>query len=607
MTLAPTDGAIRGLTAGGHPVGEPAVRSAPAYGLRFPRALSPAMVELWGYANDHGPAAGGLGAAGHLRRAMQLLWPQLYAGEVERGVPRWREDLELLTWAWCRYRIVTVIGHASAAKTHTFGHIAAASYLADSPNTIVTLTSTHLTGLRKRLWADTLSALQTADLGGGVRGAHLFDVRAHDMTVRPRGSREEKYIIEGIATDRGQDAVEKIQGTHSRRRRYVIIDEAQGTPPAIFEAASNLMTDPDFRIAMLANPTRRHSIFGTWCEPAAGWSSIDPDADRHWETRKGGICIRLDGLQSPNIRAGRTLFPFLVRQDYLDSVARAFGVDSPRWWTFVRGWFAPEGLTGSIYPAAVLHRAERAIEYALPPTPAAALDPAFEGGDQCSLVLGEYGNAGESPWALNVREVISVKVAVDETSDPLDFLIAAEVRRICTARGVAPENFILDTTGAGRGVAAILEREWSRRIHKCSFGGAPTTRRLRAGDAETAAELFDRFVSELWWAGRTWMEAGLVGNLGAQPRTLREQLSARQYETVNDRRISVEPKREMKQRLGTSPDEADAFVLLVELLRRKGAVAGARPADDLPRRRAAHYSRMLNPEKEYSHGPDQAL
>jgi hypothetical protein len=578
------------------------------YGLNFPDEMSEAMVELWCYANPDNPGlAAGPGKQVHLKNAMMLMWPHLYAGEVEPGVPRWRDDLELLTWAWCNYKIISVIGHASAAKTHTFGHIAAASYIADSLNSIITLTSTHLTGLRKRLWSDTVSAIKTANLGNGVLGGHHFDIRTHDMTIRPAGSKEDKYVIEGIATDRGQDAVEKIQGTHSRRRRYVFIDEAQGTPGAIFEASSNLMTDPDFRIVMLANPTKRYSTFGMWCEPENGWNSIDPDIDQHWMTKKGGICIRLDGMKSANIKYGRTVFPFLVRQDYLDSVAKAFGVDSPRWWTFVRGWFAPEDSLGIIYPGSVLNKAEAKIAYDFKPTPMAALDPAFEGGDQCSLALGEFGSAKGSKWAMNVTKIINIKVAVTETSDPMDFLIAKEVMRVCVEHGVAPENFIMDVTGAGRGVAAILEKDWSRLIQRCNFGGAVTTRKMKLSDVETSDQLFDRFVSELWWAGRAWMEEGLVGNVTHEFKTLREQLSARQYETVKDKKISVEPKREMKERLGYSPDEADAFVLLIELLRRKGATAGninsatTGNRRDPQRKTAVRYSRIENPDKAYMH------
>jgi hypothetical protein len=580
------------------------------YGVELPDELTPAQVELWAYANEHSPANGGLGKQEHLKRAMMLLWPHLYAGEAEPGVPRWREDLELLTWAWCNFRIISVIGHASAAKTHTFGHIAAASYLADSLNSIITLTSTHLTGLRKRLWSDTVSAIKTADIGDGLFGAAIFDIRTHDMTIRPAGSKEDKYVIEGIATDRGQDAVEKIQGTHSRRRRYVIIDEAQGTPPAIFEATSNLMTDPDFRIVMLANPTRRFSTFGNWCEPDAGWHTIDPEVDVHWQTKKGGVCIRLDGLRSANIRAGRTIFPFLVRQDYLDSVAKAFGIGSPRWWTFVRGWFAPEGLTGIVYPGSVLHKAEAPIVYQMAPTKCAALDPAFEGGDNCAIVHGEFGDARGSRWALNLTSVDNVKVAVTETSEPLDYLIAHDVMRRCKEVGVLPENFIMDVTGAGRGVAAILEKEWGP-IQKCSFGAGVSDRKLRKSDAETSKDLFDRFVSELWWAGRVWMEEGLVGNVGTHFKALREQLSAREYETVKDKKISIETKTDMKARIGYSPDEADAFVQLVELLRRKGATVGSALAavaggarDAAHLKHAVRQSAATNPEKEYTHGHD---
>lgn len=562
------------------------------YGRNWPADFTEAHIELYCMAHDMGPADGCLGREAHLKNAMHLLWPHVYQGEAEPGVLKWRDELELLVWAWSKYRVVTVLGHASAAKTHTFGHIAAASFIGDAPNSIITLTSTHLNGLRKRLWADTEMACRSTIFGD------IFDVRKHDMSIRPKGSQEDKYIIEGIATDRGADAVEKIQGTHSRRHRYVIVDEAQGTPAAIFDAAANLMTDPDFRMGLLANPTKKFSELGTWAEPTNGWSKIDPDVDLWWETKRGGVCVRLDGLKSPNIKHGRTIFPFLIRQDYIDRVASSYGVGSPRWWIFVRGWFPPEGLFGTVFPGNVLAKAEKKIEFQFAPRPIAALDPAFEGGDQCVLMLGEVGAANGNDNAFNVVESITIKVVATEGSDPLDYLIAREVMSVCKARGVKPEDFILDVTGAGRGVAAILQKEWSPAIQRCNFGGASTDRKLKVTDTEVSNELFDRFVSELWWAGRAWMEEGLVGGVDDKTKTLRDQLSAREYETVKDKKISIETKKDMKDRLGYSPDEADAFVLLVELLRRKGATAGsaaqmvAGSPDSRLTDRAKKYSKM---------------
>lgn len=228
------------------------------YGMEFPFEWTDTQIELWGYLNGHKKEDGGEGKEGHLRNAMMLLWPKVYAGEQEHGIPKWREEIELMVWAWCNYKIIPVLGHASAAKTHTFAHISAAAYLADAPNSIITLTSTHLPGLKRRLWADVCMAVNSSTLGP------VLQVRTHDMVIRPMGSIEEKYVISGIATDKTEAAVEKIQGNHSRNHQFLIIDEAQGTPGAVFEAAANLMTDADFKMAMLANPREKLSEFGSW-------------------------------------------------------------------------------------------------------------------------------------------------------------------------------------------------------------------------------------------------------------------------------------------------------------------------------------------------------
>lgn len=538
------------------------------YGLPFPSDWPQVKIELCCLAHQHPVEKGGLGMHGHLKRSMQLLWPHLYEGEVEPGIPRWRDEIEQLTEAFCTKRITSVIGHAAAAKTHTFGHVAAACYFADMANTIITLTSTHLGGLRKRLWADTVSACQTSTLG------HVVDVRSHDMTIRPAGSKEDKYIIEGIATDRGQEAVEKIQGNHSRIHRYVIIDEAQGTPPAIFDAAANLMTDQDFREVQLANPTKKFSEFGTWCEPVNGWQTLDPELDFVWLTKKGGICVRLDGMRSPNIRYGKNVFPFLLRQDYIDSVIISFGKDSPRYWTYVRGWFAPDGAVGIVIPATLVSRAETPINFKYPPRRIAALDPAFDGGDQCELVVGEY----DSEFHMNVVDDVPVKVVVTDTSDPIDYLIAREVIRLCkdVYKIEAPEDLIVDSTGAGRSVLAILRVEWGRGVESCQFGGAVTERTLKVTDSSKCVDLFDRFVTELWWAARSFLEEGMVGGIVQKFKLLRQDLVAREYETVKEKKVAVEKKSDMRSRLGRSPDSGDAFVMLIELLRRKGGKAGTK-------------------------------
>jgi hypothetical protein len=569
-----------------------------AYGYQFPEEWGSINIELWMLAN--GPKESN---HQHLKNCMMMLWPQIYTGEIVKGVPRWREDLELLTWAWSTYKTMAVIGHASAGKTHTLAHIAYVHYLASPLDTIVTLTSTHLPGLKKRLWSDVVSAHKTSSLG------ECMHVRTHDMTIRPvQHPKEDKYVIEGIAVDRGEEAVARIQGNHSRNHRFVIIDEAEGTHRAIFEAASNLMTDNDFRWAMLANPENPHGEFGSWCEPVAGWNSVDPDMEKYWETARGGICVRLDGLKSANFRhpspeGKKSYFPFLIDKEYTDRIEKSYGFESPRWWIFVRGWFPPAGSMGTIFSANILAQALERILYNYPPTPCAALDPAFEGGDECILEFGEYGKANGSDYAFNINALEVVRVVAKPGGDPLDYLIAYEVMAQCKEKGVKPQDFIMDTTGAGRGIHAILRKEWGP-VEKCDFGGKPSDRKLKSFEDRTSEELFDRFVTELWFAAKAFIEAGLVGGITLKYKTLREQLSARRYE-VKSKKESIETKKEMKKRVGYSPDHADAFVLFTELLRRKGATAGGSEvvARDSEKEveRAQIYSDVGNDE-EMAHG-----
>lgn len=572
------------------------------YGLEWGDSFTDTQIELLCMINRHPKSAGGLGMHGHLRNAMMLLWPETYAGEMEPGVPRWRDELELMTWAWCEVPITAVIGHASAGKTHTFGHIFSAMYLADPLNTIATVTSTHLSGLKKRFWADIVHAMQTNTLNMPMH------IRAHDLTMRPAETpKEDKYVIEGIATDRGADAVERIQGNHSRNHRYVGIDEAQGTPKAVFEAMSNLMSDRDFKAALLANPTKKFSEFGTWCEPTDGWARIDPETDMWWYTKRGGICVRLDGMKSPNVKHGRKIFPWLIDQTYVDQVKTSYGEKSPRYWAFVRGWFPPDGSTGYVYPTTVVVKSEKLVDFRDRPRKLASLDPAFEGGDDCVLTLADLGKNDKGEPALNLDRQILIKVEVTASGEPIDYLIAMETIRVCKENNVLPEDYIMDTTGAGRGVAAFMMREWSPSINRLSYGGATTDRPLKHGDPDTAKQLFDRFVTELWWAGRSFMEEGHIGGIDHRFPKLREQLSAREYESLNEKKVRIESKREMKDRLGYSPDYADSFVQLVELMRIKGAIAGRlapkATGGEHPRiKLASKYSRLEVASENFSGG-----
>ena len=115
--------------------------------------FTPLRIELECIRHRHKIEDGGLGYEGHLKEAMKLLWPHKFLGEIQPGYPKMRAVTEKIVWAWTQYKYIHIIGPASAAKTHDVAHLAWLEYLVSPKDTIITVTSTHLTGLRTRIFS----------------------------------------------------------------------------------------------------------------------------------------------------------------------------------------------------------------------------------------------------------------------------------------------------------------------------------------------------------------------------------------------------------------------------------------------------------------------
>ncbi len=156
--------------------------------------------------------------------------------------------------------------------------------------------------------------------------------------------------------------------------------------------------------------------------------------------------------------------------------------------------------------------------------------------------------------------------------------------RICSENRVAPENYIQDTTGNGRGVYAVLLTEWSRLVQKIEYGGEATDRPLRLSDPKPANQQVRYFVAELWFRASFLMQEGMLCGLKQLDEKTIEDLNSRHYtiKQVGETKLMlVESKAEMKKRLGRSPDYGDSYVQFGELMVRKGllkGVAGSKPA-----------------------------
>jgi hypothetical protein len=152
------------------------------------------------------------------------------------------------------------------------------------------------------------------------------------------------------------------------------------------------------------------------------------------------------------------------------------------------------------------------------------------------------------------------------SSEPVHYQLATQIQSRCDDRGCRPEDFGIDASGEGGGLADILAKEWSPAIVRVEFGGAPSDLPVSSEDLRPAKEVYDRRVTELWFTAREYLQAGQLR--GIDPWTAKE-FCSREFEDEK-RKIKLQTKRDMKSVYGMSPDIADCTVILTEVAKRSG-------------------------------------
>ncbi len=164
-------------------------------------------------------------------------------------------------------------------------------------------------------------------------------------------------------------------------------------------------------------------------------------------------------------------------------------------------------------------------------------------------------------------------------NDPVEDQIAWWVRDYCTMHGIPANCFFYDSTGRGS-LGPALARNWSAQIQPVEFGGVATDRpvsmELKMRDPKTGMErlklcrdFYSRFVTELWWTVRAAIESDQIRGMND---VLCTEGSSREWKETAGNKIEVETKREMKERIGHSPDYFDWLVTAVEGARRRGFI-----------------------------------
>lgn len=529
----------------------------------------------------------GEGLAHHYKAAISALWPHF----------QWHRWSHLLIESFVTKSEVAVQGPASSGKTYCSAAFGLITFWLWPTGTSIVMSSTTKEGLQLRIWGAIKELYNAANqLQRGLPG-RLIESR-YMLTAADKGSDEAQAEdfrdgIIGVACKVGGTFVGLSNYVGLKNDRVMLIaDEASLMGRGFLDSIANLRKNPVFKFICMGNPKETNDALGIAAEPAAdlgGWSGYDPSPrTQSWRTRaKDGLAIQLCGYDSPNydFPRGRNPYKGLITPEQIENDLAYYGETSLQFSMMNLG-IMPRDASSRRVITTLLCEQRQAFDAPVwgdgKTVEVVSLDPAYRGigGDRCVLTHLKFGKNVSGNWQLAFASP-QVLVPIDAGSRATaEEQIAYFVRDWCVVRMIPPENFGLDATMAGTLVSAFAQI-WSPSIVAITFGGKPEDRPIRAGDAKLESEAYGKMVSALWFASYYAIDAGQVR--GA-PRDAVEEAAMREWKvnsTQSSRRqdpvIDVEPKEDMKKRMGRSPDLWDSFVTGLELARRRGFVIGGGP------------------------------
>jgi hypothetical protein len=525
----------------------------------------------------------GKGLLHHYTELQRLLWPT-------DDDHRWAE---LALKELVGNRIVTFLGPASSAKTHSVAKFALMNYWIWPNESLTLVSSTEGRGLEIRIWGRMKDLFNRAKELWPELSGNVID---HKMTITTNkvgfeGGNKARVLTKGIICVPCSDRESGIAAyIGAKQERITLIgDEAQAMGVSIFEAVSNLNANPRFSCYLMGNPTDPADVLGRAAEPECGWDSMpEPKKTTVWKGRfLGASVVNFVGTDSPNFDYPEDQpdkFPYLTSRRHIREIGDYWGYDSHKYHQMCLGTMRAGALKWRIFTRdmAVKHKAK---EYPLWKDTQRrriyAVDAAYSGtgGDRC---IGGWCEFGESPdgihqFACGEPTVIPVKVGIQKSPEDQ---IAEFVRDAVSADNIPASDIFYDSTGRGTLGSAFARVFGAITPVPVEFGGKATQRPVRHDlfvqpdpmspkRHKRCDEEYMNFVSELWFSARYLCECGQLRNLNEQ---VLMELCLREYRVMAMGRIQIESKSDpkAKERMGRSPDFADWFVTAVEGARQRG-------------------------------------
>lgn len=535
----------------------------------------------------------GRDAHAHRRTAMESLFPSRIWHE-------WREE-RIRSVQYClerRIQELCWIGSSNSNKSADMADIVLTLWWTKPELTSVYVTSPYETATELGVWAYIIEQfVEAKENNPKLPGIHRLS--DNSIILHPRNPRS--FIR--LAT---VDQVGKLVGKKSRNfeqgAMIILADEMPAFTPIaarnFLSVTQNLISVPNLLMLIAGNFAHTGDGLGSFCDPdeqdiPGGYDGFDPDKHFKWRTKRGGLCLRFDGLQSPNVKAGKDIYPFLTTIAYIDKLAKMpGGLQSPGAMRYIRS--APITSLGEF----TITNSERIRaggcydDYTWTGeelTSLAFCDPGF-GGDPCVIQKFRMGRqqlpSGETRQMLALWDTpYYVPIQVNK-KDEEGAIITVEDQVAIGFRDYCRQFNIPDTRAAydgsmRAGLAQKIALLWSPRVRAVDSQGPATERPVSAVDRDKEenqipwSKKVDRFISEMWFAAASLIDSFQLRGLALSPKAAM-QLSYRQWRWQGKNKRAVETKPEYKARLAEegkiaeSPNEADCLVGGIELARQLG-------------------------------------
>lgn len=372
--------------------------------------------------------------------------------------------------------------------------------------------------VRDLLWSELRTAHRKAKVPLGGKPLQLSLTLAED------------HFAVGFSTD--EDNTDKFTGYHSPNQ-LVIFDQAAGIPTALWESAEGLMTSKNCRWLAISNTAISDSELANICIPGR-------------RTRFGNWnIIKIRASESPNVVAGKDLFPGLVSYDWVKRRTEAWGKDDPLYKIFIEAEFVQESEM-TVVPYRYI-------------SPALDEEGEVDGVIEIGVDVARGGLDSTVFVARSGTQTLRIERLTGHNTMEVVGALVEFKKQVEEFYGMPVVSIKIDTIGIGAGV-----------YDRCLELSDPLPM-IGVNNAESPVVDVERYLNlraEQCWHFRTLMEWGSVKIKGVVVNDsdileyLKQDIQTMKYKISNSSgKIQIWSKTDLKSILGRSPDYFDAMVL----------------------------------------------